>query len=139
MKLFLDTNVVVDIYAQRDPFFSSAWKIIELAERGLVDIVVSSLTIINLAYILRKGYDKDIVIAKMRHLVKLCKISKIDGDIIIDAINRQSYDFEDCVQYLSSVSKKADCIITRDKKGFSDLGVVYMTADEFLEKCYRNE
>ena len=61
------------------------------------------------------------------------------GDIIIDAINRQSYDFEDCVQYLSSVSKKADCIITRDKKGFSDLGVVYMTADEFLEKCYRNE
>ena len=58
MKLFLDTNIVVDFYAQRDPFFSSAWKIIELAERGLVDIVVSSLTIINLAYILRKGYDK---------------------------------------------------------------------------------
>ena len=55
MKLFLDTNIVVDFYAQRDPFFSSAWKIIELAERGLVDIVVSSLTIINLAYILRKG------------------------------------------------------------------------------------
>ena len=38
MKLFLDTNVVVDFYAQRDPFFSSAWKIIELAERGLSTI-----------------------------------------------------------------------------------------------------
>lgn len=132
---FLDSNIVIDFYAHREPFFSSAWEIFELAEEGIVDIVVSSLTIINLAYVLRKAYSKDIIAAKLMHLTKLSKISKIDSDIIKEAIERQSYDFEDCVQFLSSKTKKIDVIITRDKKGFADLDVPYMTAKEFIAKC----
>lgn len=96
---------------------------------------MSSLTIINLAYVLRKAYSKDIIAAKLLHLTKFSKISKIDSDIIKEAIERQSYDFEDCVQFLSSKTKKIDVIITRDKKGFADLDVPYMTAKEFIAKC----
>lgn len=93
MKLFLDSNIVVDFYAHREPFFSSAWKIFELAEDGIVDVVVSSLTFINLAYILRKTYSRDIIAAKLGHLIKLCKISKIDGDQFLRICLRAGWRF----------------------------------------------
>lgn len=72
---------------------------------------------------------------KLCQLMDLCKVSKVDGDMIKAAINRQSYDFEDCVQFMSAKSRKADVVITRDQKGFADLDLYYMTADEFVRKC----
>lgn len=86
-------------------------------------------------YVLRKKFDKQVLGTKLDEVMGLCKVSKVDGDMIHEAIKRQSYDFEDCVQYLSSKSRKADLIITRDEKGFADLDIPFMTAEAFVAKC----
>lgn len=135
MKVFLDTNIIVDFLGEREPFFAPASKVIEMSKRGMFDMIVSSLSFVNAAYILKKQFDRQILDDKLLHLMSLCKVSKVDGDMILEAIKKQSYDFEDCVQYLSSKTKKADIIITRDEKGFVDLDIPFMTAEEFISKC----
>lgn len=135
MKVFLDTNIIIDFCGQRVPFFNAAIHIFDMAKRGEIDIVVSSLSFVNAAYVLRKKFDKQTLGTKLEEVMDLCKVSKVDGDMIREAIKRQSYDFEDCVQYLSSKSRKADIIITRDVKGFADLDIPFMTAEEFVAKC----
>ena len=135
MKVFLDTNVVIDFCGQRSPFFDAAAEIIDMSKRGEIDLVVSSLSFVNAAYVLRKQFDRQTLDVKLCQLMDLCKVSKVDGDMIKAAINRQSYDFEDCVQFMSAKSRKADVVITRDQKGFADLDLYYMTADEFVRKC----
>lgn len=135
MRAFLDTNVVVDFFGHRDPFFSDAADIIDMAVRDEITLVVSSLTFINAAYVLRKSFGKDIMLRKLTQLASICDISYIDSNIIKDSILRNSRDFEDCVQYLSAIQGKADLIITRDKTGFADLGGITMKPAEFLENC----
>jgi len=135
MKVFLDTNIILDFCGHRVPFFDAAIEIFDMAKRGEIDIIVSSLSFVNAAYVLRKTFDKQVLGAKLNEVMNLCKVSKIDGDMVREAIKRQSYDFEDCVQYLSSRSRKADLVITRDEKGFADLDIPFMTAEEFVAKC----
>lgn len=135
MRAFLDTNVVIDFCARRTPFFESAAAIIDMGYRGELDIVVSSLTFINVAYIMRKAFPKGDVDAKIEHLAELCDISPINRNIIRQAIRRRASDFEDCVQCLSAMEAGADIIITRDETGFNGLPVSFITPDGFIRKC----
>ncbi len=135
MKVFLDTNVVLDFLGERDPFHQDALQIVTIARlANLFDITISSLTVINVAYILRRSFSKDTVISKLKAFLAICDISAIDKQIIIEAINADSYDFEDQVQQLSAISADADVIITRDEKGFSNCEIPVFTPSEFLKK-----
>lgn len=58
MNVFLDTNVVMDLLAERVPFFNDAASIVEMHRRGLINISISTLTVVNCAYILRKAYSQ---------------------------------------------------------------------------------
>ena len=51
MKIFLDTNVLVDYLNKREPFFADAALVIDICERNDIIGVVSSLSVINTAYI----------------------------------------------------------------------------------------
>lgn len=135
MKVFLDTNVVLDFLGERDPFYQNALQIITMARvANQIDITISSLTAINVAYILRRSFPKDTVISKLKSFIAICDISAIDKQIIIEAVNADSYDFEDKVQQLSAISADADVIVTRDEKGFLDCEIPVFTPSEFMEK-----
>lgn len=138
MRVFLDTNVVVDFLTMREPFFKSAALIMELARLGNIEVVISSLTFINVAYIVRKAFGKQAVIEKLERLATLCQISEINNEVIKGAIAMRSKDFEDCVQWLSAKMASADLIVTRDRDGFSDLPVPFMSPAAFLEACQKN-
>lgn len=69
--------------------------------------------------------------------MRLLNISPIDQDVIERAMQSESYDFEDAVQYQSSLLAQADLIITRDKKGFREFSIPVMTPCEFLQNCRR--
>jgi predicted nucleic acid-binding protein len=102
---------------------------------GKINAVVSSLTIINCAYILRKVFSREVMLDKVEKLCKTFRISAIDKTTLVEALERRPYDFEDTVQYISALPYKPDIIITRDKRGFLDLEVPIMTPDEFIAEC----
>ena len=135
MRVFVDTNVVVDFLGHREPFFDDAATIFEMQRLGKIDAVVSSLTIVNCAYILRKAFSNEMMLDKVEDLCQLMKISPIDKSVIMNAISQSPLDFEDAVQYFSSKSYSPDVIITRDKTGFSDYDIPAMTPAEFVAKC----
>ena len=136
MKVFLDTNVVIDFFAQREEFFLPAALIIELARIKQIEIVVSSLIFVNVAYILRKTFEKNLVFSKLNQLSALCEISSIDELVIKNSLSSIYKDFEDCIQYLSAKTKNTDVIITCNKKDFVDFPIIVFTPTEFIEKCY---
>lgn len=137
MKAFLDTNVVIDFCGVREPYFQDAAMIIDMADRGEIDIIISSLSFINIAYVLRKQYPKEVVMKKLNELMNLCHVSSIDQNVIKQALELEAKDFEDSVQFLSSVNATADLIITRDKTGFSEFGIPVQTPRQFIEACTR--
>lgn len=133
MKVFLDTNVIMDFCAKRVPFFEDASLIIDMGYRKEITLIVSSLTFINVAYILRKVYEQELVMKKLEELVKICTVSPIDENIILNGIRMHAKDFEDSVQYLSASKCDAEVIVTRDAKGFEGFSIQAITPAAFLE------
>ena len=136
MKVFLDTNVIIDFYAQREEFYRPASIIIDLAERKEIEIVVSVTTFVNAFYILRKKYDLASLYESMQGLFSLCQTSHVDKEIIYNALSSKWDDFEDCTQVLSASTLSADIIITRNPSDFSQSQIKVATPIEFLNQYF---
>ena len=135
MRVFIDTNVVVDFLGKREPFFNDAAILFEMGKLGRIDVIVSSLTIVNCAYLLRKQFSNEVMLYKIDNFCQMLKISPVDKSVILNAISLRPSDFEDAVQYVSTWSFNPDIIITRDKNGFSAFGIPIMTPAEFIAAC----
>ena len=137
MRVFVDTNVVVDFLGKRDPFFHDAAIIFEMSRLGKIEVVVSSLTIVNCAYVLRKQFSNVVTLDKIEDFCRMLKISPIDRNVILNALSSRPIDYEDAVQYFSAKSFTPDVIITRDKTGFKEYGALVMSPMEFVNECQK--
>lgn len=57
MKLFLDTNILIDVVVNRKPWVDEALVLFELAKQQRLSLVVTDFSFINLAYITRKLFS----------------------------------------------------------------------------------
>ena len=134
MRLFIDANIIVDVFQKREPHFSSSYLIWRICDMKIVDGFSSILTFSNIVYIMRKELDAD-------------KIEKLFNEIseIITFVNYRTTDaekaaklmkwkdFEDAIQSTIAERIKADYIITRNVKDFQQSSVKAITPDDFIE------
>lgn len=139
MKLFLDTNVVLDLLAQRDPFYDSIAKVATLADRKELQIIVSHITFTTIAYILNRYESSEIVAEKLRKFKIICEVGSVDNHVIEKALHSDFKDFEDAVQYYCASECGCHIIITRNGKDFKTSEIPFMTAEEFLSSRYKND
>jgi predicted nucleic acid-binding protein len=132
MKLFFDTNVILDFLGERDPFYLSAARIATLADKRKLRIVASALSYGTISYFLTKYYGHDKTIDKLRKFKVITEICELDEIIIEKALNSDFPDFEDSLQYFSALRTECDIIITRNGKDFKKSEIPVMTPDEFL-------
>ncbi len=134
MRVFLDTNVILDFYDAERGHYLPAAIIFDLALKGQIHLVVCAQSFVNAFYILRKSYDRNVLYARMHNLLRLCEVSPVDVAIIEEALNYEGRDFEDAVQYYSSVVAKSDVLLTRDKTGFKGFEIKVQSPSEFLDE-----
>ena len=119
MKLFLDTNIVIDFLSGRKPFADDAIALFQLADNHEVELVVSDLTLVNTVYVLQRlHYPIESVYEALNNIRPLISIVPIGESIIDMCLQRKSNDFEDEVQYFAAVNAEVDYIVTRNKKDF---------------------
>lgn len=136
MKVFIDTNVVLDFYNRREEFFAPAAVIFDMAYRHQIELCASAITFVNAFYILRKKYEREELYKMLESLSGLCEITPVDHHIVRQSLSLRLKDFEDVVQYYSAKQSHADCIVTRNKKDFEELDGKILTPVEFLEENY---
>ena len=132
MKLFLDTNVMLDLLGEREPFYISAAKIATLADKRKLKIIVSALSFATVSYFLTKYEGLKNTKDKLRKFKIISGICELDEVIIEKALNSDFPDFEDSLQYFSALKSECDMIITRNGKDFKKSQIPVMTPDEFL-------
>jgi len=132
MKVFVDTNVLLDVLAHREPFYSASARIWSLAERGEVGAYISAISFNNVYYIVRKAEDKATAERAMRLLRDVFDSVAPDGKVINQAIDSAFCDFEDAVQFHSAIRAKAQFLITRNPGDFPRSKLSVVTPEEFL-------
>ena len=133
MKIFLDTNIIIDLVSGRKPFCQDAGILFQIGKNKQYDLLVSDLTIINTAYTLhRLHYAKDDIYDILTSLLSLLTITTMGRNVINRSIQNRGKDFEDDAQYFSALDAGADYIITRNKKDFPIDNTV-LTPQEFFK------
>jgi predicted nucleic acid-binding protein len=131
-KLFLDTNVILDLLGEREPFYESIAKIASLADKGKIKLTVSTLSYSTVFYLLSKYEDKEEVKEKLRKFKVLSDTSDLTEKIIDKALSSNFLDFEDALQYHCALEMDCNILITRNGKDFKESEIPIMTPDEYL-------
>lgn len=132
-RIFLDTNVVLDLLGARIPFYKAAAQIATLADQNKISIVVSALSYSTLSYFLTKFEDAETAKEKLRKFKIISEICSLNESIIEKGLNSKFSDFEDSLQYYSAIKSDCSIIITRNAKDFKKSEIPVMTPDEFLK------
>jgi predicted nucleic acid-binding protein len=139
VKVFLDTNVMIDLIISRVPFYESIAGIIKIAEKNEIELYTSSLSFVNTFYVSSKVNPKELVLETLKKFRIICNVSIIDELNIDKSLISDFEDFEDAVQYNSATYHDCKCIITRDKRGFKNSKITVMNPDEFLVYYKKNK
>jgi len=57
MRVFVDTNLLLDVLARREPFYTVSARVWTLAETGACEALISAISFNNIYYIVRKARD----------------------------------------------------------------------------------
>jgi predicted nucleic acid-binding protein len=132
-KIFVDTDVVIDLLTKREPFYQSAARVFSLAADKKIDLYISPVLISNLFYILRKILGREEAINTIRKLRILVGIVNIDEEIVDLVLSSKFKDIEDGFQYYGALQGKIGILLTRNTKDFIGKEMSIMNCDEFIE------
>ena len=134
-NVFIDTNILMDIFSNREPFVKMSLKIYILGNQKQIQLYTSPNTITTLHYLLKKYIDEDKIRMALEQVLENIQIIPVDANIIRKSLKSNHKDFEDAIQIISAQSiHSMDCIITRDLKDFKNSEIKVFTPDEFLSK-----
>ena len=132
-NLFLDTNIILDLLANRMPFYHDAAKLFSLADKKKIKLSISSLCIADVNYILSRQIPEIEVRSIIRKFKVLVNVLPLDDKIIDLALNSDFRDFEDAIQYYTAIENDQKLIITRNQQDFKESKLSVMTAGEFIK------
>ena len=132
-RVFLDTNVVLDILLEREAWMDDALLVLSLADRGEIEVYCSALSVATASYLMERAkMPHDVMIDKLDVLCRICGLTRLDGSVVQQALHASFDDFEDALQYFSARTVHADVILTRNGKDFEASEIPIQTATEFL-------
>lgn len=134
-KIFVDTNIIVDLVADRKPYSKFAIEIFSNAERKKVKLYTSSHSIATTHYLLKKYIEDKALRDILYNLLDFIQVIQIDLDTIKKGLKSKHKDFEDAIQIICASSiEKTDCIVTRNIKDFRDSEIPVFAPDELVKK-----
>ncbi|MCZ4224124.1 type II toxin-antitoxin system VapC family toxin [Pedobacter rhodius] len=134
-KVFVDTNIIVDLIADRRPFSKFAIEIFDKAERQEVQLFTSSHAIATAHYLLKKYLEDKLLRQVIYNLLEYIELIAVSQDIVKRGLKSKHKDFEDALQILCAYNiEKLDYIVTRNIKDFKESAIPVLPPDELLIK-----
>ena len=132
-RVFVDTNVLVDLIADRRPFSKFAIQLFAKAESRKIKLYTSSHAVATTYNLLKKYMAEKELREVLYNLMEFLTIVAIDQDIIRKGLKSRHKDFEDALQMISAYSiGNMDCIVTRNIKDFKDSELPVYSPDEVI-------
>lgn len=131
-KIFVDTDVILDLLAERIPFFHFSAVLFTFAEMKKLELYTSPLVLANTFYILRKQLGNNEARNALRKLRILLHVVDSSESIIDKALNSDFSDFEDAIQYYTALEHEITVILTRNLRDYKNASVIVQTPEAFL-------
>lgn len=132
MRVLIDTNVVLDVLQERQPFVEKAVAIFAMVERNELTGLLCATTLTTLAYLFAKAAGKQPAIKHLRELLVLFEVAPVTRAVLEGALASRTSDFEDAVLAHAALHASVDAIITRNLRDFANSPVRAYTPTQWL-------
>ncbi len=133
VKIFLDTNVVIDLLAKRQPFYEDAKPFLLLAHETLCQLFIAESSLGNLYYLTYEIYKIPQGNEILKEFFTVCGLISGGKNVAVQSLNSTFKDKEDGLQYYTALANRMDFFITRNKKDFKgDIQIPVFTPKEFF-------
>jgi predicted nucleic acid-binding protein len=134
-KIFVDTNILVDLLADRKPFSKYAVEIFNASENKKVKLFTSSHSIATTYYLLKKFIDDSSLRKTLLGLIEFMTVISVDTEVLTKGLRSKQKDFEDSIQiYCATSIDKMDCIVTRNVKDFKACEILVLTPNDLCSR-----
>lgn len=138
MRIFVDTNILLDVLTKRAPFYENSAMIWSLVEQGIVTGYISAISVNNVFYISQKLNDRKYAQGLVDKILKDFQIIAVDYEILKLSRTISDRDYEDLIQYFSAIRSGSKYVITRNIRDFPETGVEVIAPNEFLKIFMRS-
>ena len=136
-QIFVDTNIIVDLIADRKPFSKFAIDLFNKAEEKEVRLFASSHSIATTHYLLKKYIEEKELRNILYNLLDFVTIVPLGDEVIKKGLRSKHKDFEDALQIICAASiDRLDCIVTRNIKDFRNSEIPVLSPDELNGKIF---
>jgi predicted nucleic acid-binding protein len=118
VKVLVDTNVILDVWLAREPFWRDSAKLIGKMERKDITGVICPTTITTLHYLGKKILGEEKARRLIRSLLEIAKVGNVSKKAFRNALESKISDFEDAVIESVAIAEKVDFIASRNLKDF---------------------
>lgn len=135
MVILVDTNVVLDVIAKREPFVTDSQKVLELCARQEINGYIAFHSVSNIFFILRKKFSNEERRLLLRGILKVLKVTGASHEKVLTALEQEDFeDFEDCLQEKCAEEVRAECIVTRNVVDYGSSAIQAATPHDFLKR-----
>jgi predicted nucleic acid-binding protein len=134
VRLLLDTNIVLDLLLERQPFFADAKPILAAIDDGQVVGTVTASSLTDIYYIGRKVAGKEKALGAIRRCLNGFVIYPVDATTLQTAVSMPDGDFEDNLQIACAIAANVDAIVTRDQSGFKSATLPVLSPKEVYQR-----
>ena len=134
MGALVDTNVVLDALANRDPWAKEARDLLFLAACGKLDLALSGSTITDVFYLVNRHvtHDKRKSAQVVDALMESLTVVNVGMRECLMAAHSPIADYEDAVVAEAARSAKLECIVTRNLDGFAQSDIPAVNPHDYL-------
>jgi predicted nucleic acid-binding protein len=135
MKVLLDTNVILDVVQNRQPFVDDAAQIMELGRTGRIECAFTANAVSDIFYLISKNLSKRESKTVIANLINIFDVVSIAQDDCVAALALPNEDFEDALVEVCAKKIGADFVVSRDDAFVAAATeAVVIKPDEFLAK-----
>ena len=134
MKVLLDTNIVLDVALDREPFDEPARRLMAASESGAFQLFITASVVTDIYYLVRKARDRHTALTFVKDLLAFVDVCGVDKTILLASANSGFADFEDAVQNFAATSRGIDVIATRNERDYALSTAKVMSAAELIER-----
>ncbi len=132
-KIFLDTDVILDLLSKRQPFYENSFKLFSLIDRNIIKAYTSPVIFANIHYVLSKQLSKQFALKNLIKLRKFVNIVPINEEVIDLTLKSNFTDYEDSIQYYAALLSEISILITRNIKDYKNAKIAVSTPEEYLK------
>lgn len=132
MKVLVDTNVILDVLLDRQPFSEDATRILALVEESKIEGFLCATTVTTVDYLLGRALTAMKARSALRRLLDIFEVAPVNRPVLEQALRSEISDFEDAVLEQSGRLVAVDAIVTRNIKDFRKSTVTVLDPVELL-------